>query len=69
MEPRLENPHAPEPKHDHAAEVLQTCPNCSTHLRDQHCKLVCPHCGYFLSCSDFYWALPALIADRLRLPI
>ena len=35
-------------------EVMQVCPNCSTELRDKSCKLICPLCGFFLSCSDFY---------------
>jgi hypothetical protein len=44
----------PEVDETTGADVLQTCPNCSIRLRDQHCKLVCLQCGYFLSCSDFY---------------
>jgi Zn finger protein HypA/HybF involved in hydrogenase expression len=45
-----------EPAPD-SAKVLRHerfCPNCSAELKENHCKLICPVCGFYLSCSDFY---------------
>jgi hypothetical protein len=47
-EPRLDSESAPD------EPALRYCPVCDTRLEDRSCKLVCPRCGYFMSCSDFY---------------
>ena len=33
--------------------IERTCPNCDARMDAQSCKLKCPRCGYFKSCSDF----------------
>ncbi len=33
--------------------IERTYPNCGMHMDEDRCKLRCPKCGYFKSCSDF----------------
>ena len=34
-------------------EHWRWCPRCSHELHNEKCKLRCPRCHYFMSCSDF----------------
>jgi hypothetical protein len=34
--------------------ALNFCPVCSERLEPLRCKLRCPVCGYYMSCSDYY---------------
>ena len=34
--------------------LVLTCPNCGAILREDRCKLLCPRCHYYMSCSDYY---------------
>lgn len=43
----LSNPSA------NAGEYWRWCPRCSRELQNRKCKLICTHCHYFMSCSDF----------------
>lgn len=37
------------------AEIASNyCPRCSARLAARSCKMICPSCGYYMSCSDFY---------------
>jgi hypothetical protein len=38
---------------DMSGEHWLYCPRCSHELINEKCKLRCPRCHYFMSCSDF----------------
>jgi methionyl-tRNA synthetase len=43
-----------EKKRPSVEEPMLYCPVCSQRLTQNHCKLVCEKCGYFMSCADYY---------------
>src|SRR5262249_32855004 len=46
---------APPPQRTPApSDVARVCPNCGAEMLESRCKLKCPNCDFFLSCSDFY---------------
>ncbi|PYU93098.1 MAG: hypothetical protein DMG25_10325 [Acidobacteria bacterium] len=45
--------HDPEPPTPVRELPVQFCPVCSARLESQRCKMVCPRCGFFMSCSEF----------------
>ncbi|MBM3901182.1 MAG: hypothetical protein FJ379_03680 [Verrucomicrobia bacterium] len=38
---------------DTPGEHWRWCPRCGHELHNEKCKLRCPRCHYFMSCSDF----------------
>ena len=49
---RLES--APPPRPERKEDPCLYCPCCSTRLTELKCKLLCPKCGYYMSCADYY---------------
>jgi len=41
---------------DISGEHWRYCPQCGHELINEKCKLRCPRCHYFMSCSDFDFA-------------
>ena len=39
---------------DRHEDVSRYCPVCSQRLESKRCKLICPVCGYYMSCADYY---------------
>jgi len=46
----------PVPSKDSSGEHWRFCPQCGHELINEKCKLRCPRCHYFMSCSDFDFA-------------
>ena len=35
-------------------DASRYCPVCSQRLESRRCMLICPVCGYYMSCADYY---------------
>lgn len=46
----------PVPADEPAGEHWRFCLRCGHELINEKCKLRCPRCHYFMSCSDFDFA-------------
>ncbi len=51
---RTTTPALPETPKVPVLTAASFCPNCAAQLKEHGCKLSCPRCGFYLSCSDFY---------------
>jgi hypothetical protein len=49
---KTEKPIAPSGENI-SGEHWRFCPRCGHELINEKCKLRCPRCHYFMSCSDF----------------
>jgi hypothetical protein len=45
------------PDQNISGEHWRFCPQCGHELINEKCKLRCPRCHYFMSCSDFDFAV------------
>jgi hypothetical protein len=43
-----------QPDRKNEDEPMLYCPVCSMRLTEMKCKLICPQCGYYMSCADYY---------------
>jgi len=50
---RLRRAGKPEPA-ARTEDASRYCPVCSQRLESRRCKLICPVCGYYMSCADYY---------------
>jgi hypothetical protein len=51
---QAESPAEASPLKEQPEIASAFCPSCSARLAQRSCKLICPTCGYYMSCSDFY---------------
>lgn len=52
-QPAREGPDVCPAGADQSGEYWRWCPQCGHELHNEKCKLRCPRCHYFMSCSDF----------------
>ena len=52
----IETGACPAPTENVSGEHWRWCPQCGHELINEKCKLRCPRCHYFMSCSDFDFA-------------